>query len=637
MATRYIPGLTARPESGPELPRADTPKDVPIELIEDFKNGTKQPISALMEYSAMQRHTTTFKEVPVKNYSLVNKFANQCSVNGVAYPQGTGKTKKEAKTNAAFIAFNIILGLETYEDYGDETPDIFLPPTPISQERELYNRLGTGGASAGNQTVIDSGEYQAPPKKRDNNRIFQDWLDKMQKMGRVEVLDGPFGYIGKVVVGGRTVCEETAKNKREAREAALEVAIESLQIGEQLIRRDHWEDMIAKECYKKLESLIAMCKSQDIHKARHSFAAFIVNRGQENMKPEVVAMGTGNTCLSSDNLTTDGRSVIDSYAVAIARRALLKYFHKEAKRYLEGGQVLSIFTESSQGGKLQLKDHITLHLFLNHPPPGDYRDCLEIPCKPLSNNEEEHLEEGAHYPAFSDDLPGWFSVKNEDGVIECVEEDQPPVQNYEELQEGSEDLLVMSCSDKLLLWNTVGIQGGLFSAFLMPIYIDSVILGRQYHHGHLSRALCCRLYDVVNRYLPTPFRLHHPHLSTGTLHIEEMEGSGTQLSINWSEGDDKPEVLNGFCGKVIDESPFRSTKNPGLCSSRLCKAGFLFRFRDIGKLLKSRDMLQAPNYQAAKELDVDYQEAKKVFRNFTHKIGLGHWIQKPKEIEQFVS
>jgi len=67
----------------------------------------------------MKRLTTTFKEVPVKNYSLVNKFANECSVNAVPYPQGTGKTKKEAKTQAAKIAFNIILGFESYEDYGE--------------------------------------------------------------------------------------------------------------------------------------------------------------------------------------------------------------------------------------------------------------------------------------------------------------------------------------------------------------------------------------------------------------------------------------------------------------------------------------------------------------------------------------
>lgn len=46
-------------------------------------------------------------------------------------------------------------------------------------------------------------------------------------------------------------------------------------------------------------------------------------------------------------------------------------------------------------------------------------------------------------------------------------------------------------------------------------------------------------------------------------------------------------------------------------------------------------MQQAPNYSSAKHMDSDYQEAKAVFRKFCHKIGLGHWIQKPKEFEEF--
>ena len=38
----------------------------------------------------------------------------------------------------------------------------------------------------------------------------------------------------------------------------------------------------------------------------------------------IVAVGTGNACLSSDSLSQDGRVLIDSYALATARRALLK-------------------------------------------------------------------------------------------------------------------------------------------------------------------------------------------------------------------------------------------------------------------------------------------------------------------------
>jgi hypothetical protein len=37
-------------------------------------------------------------------------------------------------------------------------------------------------------------------------------------------------------------------------------------------------------------------------------------------------------------------------------------------------------------------------------------------CDPLTPEQEDRVEDGSHFPAFNDDLPGWFSVKNEDGM-----------------------------------------------------------------------------------------------------------------------------------------------------------------------------------------------------------------------------
>ena len=41
-----------------------------------------------------------------------SSFANVCTINGEAFPQGTGRTKKSAKTDAAIKAFTALLEMD---------------------------------------------------------------------------------------------------------------------------------------------------------------------------------------------------------------------------------------------------------------------------------------------------------------------------------------------------------------------------------------------------------------------------------------------------------------------------------------------------------------------------------------------
>lgn len=74
-------------------------------------------------------------------------------------------------------------------------------------------------------------------------------------------------------------------------------------------------------------------------------------------------------------------------------------------------------------------------------------------------------------------------------------------------------------------------------------------LGYLYNHGHLSRAVCCRVGKDPEGF-PDHYRLNHPRLGSISIVDALRETEKTKpTSLNWCYGDSYPEVTDGTTGQ----------------------------------------------------------------------------------------
>jgi len=93
-----------------------------------------------------------------------------------------------------------------------------------------------------------------------------------------------------------------------------------------------------------------------------------------NDKATVVAFGSGTKFMRSEQVEQDrsiGHKVHDSHAEILARRALLRVFHKEIQSIQEKGGTSRFLLEKGQNGRFRLKKGGTLHLYTSSSPCGN--------------------------------------------------------------------------------------------------------------------------------------------------------------------------------------------------------------------------------------------------------------------------
>jgi len=462
--------------------------------------------------------------------------------------------------------------------------------------------------------------------------------EMFQKKGEevtYEVLNSGYGFKNKFTVAAKingklydaVTCSSMKEARRDAADAALRYLLAKAAENDlpsqaaTMNPMTHFDEiaMLSHQAYLKVSASV-----KEKISGRKVVACMIQENSYNNIK-FVVALGSGNRCITGERLSLEGKVVNDSHAEIVCRRAFQRYLYSQVECSFENKH--SIF-EQKMNGPAKLKDGISFHLYISTAPCGD--GAL---FTPQSNAKSTSSTLRDHYPTFSSKVHGILRSKIEDGEGTIPIEIRTSEPSFDGILRG-ERLRTMSCSDKICRWNILGLQGALLSHLIEPIYLDSLTLGYLYDHGHISRAVCCRITKNNKSFdneLPMPFYLNHPWIGRVSRYEPSRETEKTNnISINWVINEPLVEVTDGRTGSCL------SRCNNAPTPSRLCKYEmYKFFIKVVSKSNSNKELVNVETYKELKESSTSFQDAKKcMFDNFK-KLKYGQWIQKPREQEMF--
>jgi len=371
-------------------------------------------------------------------------------------------------------------------------------------------------------------------------------------------------------------------------------------------------DLIARASIEECKQQCPGFLEKTLHSTEQTvLAAILMTKGSPPGPPKVLSFGMGTKFVRAQAKERDqelGNLVHDSHAEILARRAFIRVVVDELIKLRKNGEsdFLCIDKETQRA---QLQSDVCLHLYTSSTPCGNSSVRRWASAKPepqmpadLPPNSWPSLPHEAITLANRGEGQIAASVKRD---LESMQQEQQEQQEQHQQQEQQEQQNsseenskkskkkggkekptfaegtaepktgqgnILSCSDKIALWNIVGLQSKWLVDNVEPLYLTTLTVGRKFARRHLQRAVCCRLQEMPAH---GPFILHHPvllrtsvKLNEGNVEQDAKAAFSNSVAVHWATGDTSgTHYLQGDEGIPVDgqvgESP--------LCRAALLK------------------------------------------------------------------
>ncbi|CAF4218288.1 unnamed protein product, partial [Adineta steineri] len=249
----------------------------------------------------------------------------------------------------------------------------------------------------------------------------------------------------------------------------------------------------------------------------------------------------------------------------------------------------------------QLKSSVSFHLYISTTPCGDAR---------LFSSDQIRLTDLKHSLMKSRGLLR-TKISGNEGTIPVLA--QTMYYNIQTLDDdNNKQLFIMSCSDKLCRWNFIGLQGGLLSILINPIYLTSIIIGNSLcNNNHIQQSLFGRIEQKLY-HLSAPYGLRRPFISSINNRKVQTMGRAPMYSLLWNCVDNKCEIINSSTGLTILNE-----------SSIVSKAVLFEKWQNL--MTKIQGNMIPISYCDAKQLAVEYRKTKEEVNKAFENSGFGRW------------
>lgn len=568
---------------------------------------------------------------------------------------GEGKSKKEAKLACSQKAIETICGYKMSETRS--MPEKSNPrancdlddwvelegKNPVSILNELYpgiqyQLLSTSGPSHAPQFVI----------KASLNDMSFEGSGKSKKDAKLNASKALLVHLHKV--GFDPMTGDMMSTQQDNMEVASGHSFAD-QIGQLVTAK--YQTLFGTTTYSKRRVMSGVVMSK--------------NFGDIENTGEVICVSSGTKCINGEQLSLEGCVVNDSHAEIVTRRCLVVFLYQQLENVARNEE--SIFFKA-EDGRYKLIEGIDFHLFITTSPCGDARifslhespsnaslstsnsasslapmqkdtdlakepeepETVKPPPPPIvtvtppegdGDAVVETVTQKTQRPQ-TDSSRGMLRSKIECGMGTVPISPKMHLQTWDGVMSGDR-LLTMACSDKILRWNVLGIQGALLTHLIRPIYLKSITVGSKFHPGHMKRALYERIANHVGPMPSEHYKLNVPQLYATTSPETRQATKAHDYSVNWIMDQGQAEIVNGSTGKTINDN-----------TSRLSKKSLFGRFMAVGRDLMSLPFVSPIRYSAVKQLATEYQKAKSQVTTALVTAGCGHWVEKPVEQDQFL-